>query len=193
MSWWHYLHPADAEGRVQQGPELPTFTQESRAALDHSQATMCYCRELSRTKEPSILGQKKTKSGLPEAEAAPHSPCPPSPITSWAWSSCPSKSGSGPDGLPTGRWPRWQRWAAPHRARPVSFRVEEQRAFTGCNPGRGEKNGQVYRELGSHEGKEQAVRALLAQGLGSGPHPWGSRRSLAASEGPICVHCQQRG
>ena len=45
---------------------------------------------------------------------------------------------------------------------PVSTRAEEQRAFMGCNPGQGEKNGQVYEEEGSHGGKEGAQQAWLA-------------------------------
>lgn len=76
---------------------------------------------------------------------------------------------------------------------PVSPRAEEQRAFTGCNPGRGEKNGQVYAEAGSHGGKERAEQDWLAQGPGSGPHSQGGRQSLAASEGPVCAICQLGG
>lgn len=76
---------------------------------------------------------------------------------------------------------------------PVSSRAEKQRAFTECNPGRGEKNSQVDAEAGSHGGKERAEQAWLAQGPGSGPNSQGGRRSLAASEGLVCVICQLGG
>lgn len=43
------------------------------------------------------------------------------------------------------------------------------------------------------EGKGERCRPSWHGGPGSGPHSQGGRRSLAASEGPVCAICRRGG
>lgn len=181
--------------RFSKGQRLTQFTQESKTARDHNpRPPTCCCREISKAKEPSLLGQEtdKIRAILGHRQQA----LTPSPTLSLLSGlelvSCPGRSGV--------RGAAHRQMATLAMAGPtliapglVSTRAEEQRPFMGCNPGRGEKNGQVYGEAGSHGGRERAAQAWLARGPGFRPLSQGGRRSLAASEGPVCALCQQGG
>ena len=181
----HHHRPVGEEERVQRGPEAsPVHPGELGPAGSQIPVSQVLLRRNSSSKGAQHLGgRKETTSGPPEATAAPCLTAAPRPA-SWAWAWCPTEpvTARGPRGAggSTGRGR-----AGPHRAGPCFIQGREQRAFTGCNPGRGEKNGQVCGEAGSHGGEEAAVRARLARGPGFRP--------LAAGEGPVCAPCQQGG
>lgn len=117
-------------------------------------------------------GQKETRSGPPEARGA----APPAPNSQPAFPSL--ELVSHPE-LVRGVPDMGRGQGSPSTCQARFHPGQEQRAFTGCNPGRGEKNGQVYLEEGSHGGEEAAVRAGLAQGPGFRPLP--GRQTVAGS------------
>lgn len=73
------------KSRFGKGQRLPQFTQESKTARDHKpRPPTCCCREISKAKAPSLLGQEtdKIRATLGHRQQHPH-PIPQSQSAFW--------------------------------------------------------------------------------------------------------------
>lgn len=177
---------------VWRGPVTSPVHLERKAALGHTPSSpMAAAEKLLRQRSPACWDRKETESGLPEAIAAPFTPPMTLSLLPGLGAGDLLRTGQGPKGLPTGRWLHWQEQGR-LTACQAQFRpgLRNKGLSWGVTQAEGRRMVRCMRRQVHMEGKSEPNRPGWHGSLGSGPHSQGGRRSLAASEGPICAICQ---